>query len=65
MADNKKLVDKRDRSRVSAGEAYEIRDLARKMGVTTSQATKATHQAGPMRNHVEQRLHQMRGARHK
>ncbi|MFZ5896116.1 MAG: DUF3606 domain-containing protein [Myxococcota bacterium] len=66
MADNKKIVDKRDRNRVSASEAYEMRDLARRAGVSMSLATKATQQAGPMRTNVERKLHQLRGgARHR
>jgi hypothetical protein len=65
MADNKRLVDKRDRNRIASGEPYEIRDLARKMGVSTSQAAKAAREAGPMRSNVERKLHETRGGRHK
>jgi Protein of unknown function (DUF3606) len=45
MADNKSMRGKRDRSRIAAGEAYEVGYFARKHRISRGQAEKIIKQA--------------------
>jgi len=62
MPDNKKKVGKADRDRVSAGEDYEVRDLARKFDLPEPLVKKAITQKGPMRADVEAYLRKTKAA---
>ena len=50
MADNKSKRGGQDRSRVAAGEGYEVRYFARKHKISTDQAEKLIKQVGNDRN---------------
>jgi hypothetical protein len=60
VPDNKKLVGKPDRDRVSVKEPYEMRDLAKKTGLPVPLVKNVTQQVGPMRSKVEQKLNDMK-----
>jgi hypothetical protein len=60
MPDNKKLVGKPDRARVSANEPYEMRALAKKVDLPVPLVTNVTRQVGPSRTKVEQKLNEMK-----
>lgn len=62
MPDNKKKVGKPDRDRVSAGEGYEVRDLAQKFELPAPLVKKVIAQEGPMRRDVESYLRKMKAA---
>ncbi len=63
MSDDKSKVGKTDRDRVSAGEPYEVEQLARKFGVPQAEVEKAIRQAGPMRRDVEAELQKAKAGR--
>ena len=46
MADNKKARGKADRSKVAAGEGYEVAYFARKHGISSDQARKLIARVG-------------------
>lgn len=46
MADNKQKTGKADRSKVAAGEGYEVSYFARKHGITAEQARKLIDKIG-------------------
>jgi uncharacterized protein DUF3606 len=56
MADNKKQRGTQDRSRVSAMEAYEVKYLAQKHGVTQTTVKEAVKKVGNSRAKVEAEL---------
>lgn len=60
MPDNKKIVGKPDRARVSAKEPYEMRRLAEKVDLPVPLVTKVAEQVGPMRSKVEKKLNEMK-----
>ncbi|MDX2051797.1 MAG: DUF3606 domain-containing protein [Polyangiaceae bacterium] len=60
MSDNKKLVGKPDRSRISANEAYEVNYLAKKVGLPAPLVKKIIQQEGPQRTNVERYLRTMK-----
>lgn len=62
MPDNKKKVGKPDRDRVSAGEDYEVRDLAKKFELPEPLVKNVIAQEGPMRKDVEGYLRKMKAA---
>lgn len=62
MPDNKKKVGKPDRNRVSAGENYEVRDLAQKFELPPPLVKKVIEREGPMRKDVESYLRKMKAA---
>jgi hypothetical protein len=65
MPDNKKKVGKPDRDRVSAGESYEVRDLAKKFELPPPLVKNVVKQEGPMRQDVEKYLKKMKDAKGK
>ncbi|MGZ3939450.1 MAG: DUF3606 domain-containing protein [Flavisolibacter sp.] len=56
MADDKKMQDGRDRSRVSGSEEYELQYMAEKLNVSTEEVRKAIEQVGNNREKVEEYL---------
>ncbi|MGZ3851592.1 MAG: DUF3606 domain-containing protein [Flavisolibacter sp.] len=56
MADDKKMQDGRDRSRVSGSEEYELQYMAEKLNVSTEEVRKAIEQVGNNREIVEEYL---------
>lgn len=56
MGDNKDLRDGRDRSKVSGNEAFELRVVAEKWGVSQEEVKKAIEQVGNNRDKVEDYL---------
>jgi hypothetical protein len=56
MADDKNLRDGRDRSRVAAGEDYELQFIAEKMGCSIEEVRQAVEQVGNSREKVEEYL---------
>ncbi|MGZ3922887.1 MAG: DUF3606 domain-containing protein [Flavisolibacter sp.] len=56
MADDKKMQDGRDRSRVSGSEEYELQYMAEKLNVSTEEVRKAIEQVGNKREKVEEYL---------
>jgi len=56
MADDKKMQDGRDRSRVSGSEEYELQYLAEKLNVSTEEIRRAIEQVGNNREKVEEYL---------
>ncbi|MGZ3837864.1 MAG: DUF3606 domain-containing protein [Flavisolibacter sp.] len=56
MGDNKDLRDGRDRSKVSGNEAFELRVVAEKWGVSQEEVKKAIEQVGNSRDKVEDYL---------
>lgn len=56
MADDKKLRDGRDRSRVSGSEDYEVQYMAEKLGVSADEVRKAIEQVGNSRDKIEEHL---------
>ena len=63
MADDKKLRDGRDRSRVTGNEAYELQHIAEKMGVSQEQVRSAIDQVGNSREKIEEFLKNSRNKR--
>lgn len=60
MSDNKKIVGKPDRNRVSAEEDYEVRVLAKKFDMPPPLVKNVIAQEGPMRRDVEAYLTKMK-----
>ena len=60
MPDNKRNRGEPDRSRVSAEEPYEVRYLAKKMGLPAPLVKNVIKQEGPMRSSVERYLERMK-----
>ena len=56
MADNKNLRYGRDRSKVDGNEAYELRVLAEKFGVSTKAVQNAIDKVGNNRDDIEREL---------
>ncbi len=56
MSDDKGKTGQADRLRINLNEAYEVRDWAKKFGVTEEQLRAATKKAGPMAADVEREL---------
>src|SRR4051794_32377227 len=48
MADDKSMVGKRDRDRINVHESYELRDWAKKFGVSEDKLKAAVKDVGPM-----------------
>jgi hypothetical protein len=53
MADNKNQVGKQDRDRISLSDDYEVRDWAKKFGVSPEELKQAVKNVGNMANDVE------------
>ncbi len=53
MADNKNLVGEPDRSRVAAGERYEVQHLAERTGISTDEARELIERFGNDRETLE------------
>lgn len=62
MPDDKSKVDDRDRSRVAAGEDYEVQYLAEQTGLTTEQARALIRRYGNDREKLMQEAKLMRGS---
>lgn len=56
MSDDKSQPGGRDRRRINLNEDYEVRDWARKFGVSTDELKAAVHAAGNDAQAVEQHL---------
>ncbi|HEU4632914.1 MAG TPA: DUF3606 domain-containing protein [Flavisolibacter sp.] len=56
MADDKKLRDDRDRSRVAGNEDYEIQHIAEKLGVSAEEVRRAIQQVGNNRERIAEHL---------
>ncbi len=56
MADNKDMRDARDRSKINAGESYELSYIEEKLGVSRQQVEEAIKAVGNSREKVEEYL---------
>ena len=56
MADDKTKTGKADRDRINASESYEVRDWAKKFGVSEDALRAAVKKAGPMAKDVAKAL---------
>lgn len=56
MSDDKSNSSGQDRKRISLNEDYEVRDWAKKFGVSVSELQAAVGRVGPMADDVEQEL---------
>lgn len=56
MADDKSKTGSPDRDRINSSEPYEVRDWAKKFGVTEDELRRAVQQAGPMAENVRKHL---------
>jgi hypothetical protein len=56
MADDLKMTGKQDRDRINLEEDYEVRDWAKKFGVSEEQLRSAVKAAGPMAKDVQRHL---------
>jgi hypothetical protein len=56
MSDDKSIRGAQDRKRVNVNEAYELRDWAKKFGVTPDELKKAVADVGDNAVRVEERL---------
>ena len=63
MADDKSKNDKRDRSRVAAGEDYEVQYLAGQTGLSADQARTLIRRYGNDREKLMEEAKTMRGAK--
>ena len=63
MPDNKSKRGKRDRSRVAAGEGYEVSYFARKHGITSQQARELIGRIGNDRAKLNAAAERMSGSR--
>jgi transposase-like protein len=63
MPDDKTKVGEPDRSRVSADQAYEIRQLAQKHGVSPTQIRELISRVGNDREKLEEAAKQLRAQR--
>jgi hypothetical protein len=61
MSDDKSQVGGQDRSRVAAGQDYEVRDFAEANGISVEQAEQLIARHGNNREELEQAVRQMRG----
>lgn len=61
MADDKSKTDNRDRSKVAAGEDYEVQYLADQTGITTEQARTLVRRYGNDRAKLMEEAKTMRG----
>jgi hypothetical protein len=61
MSDDKSKQDNRDRSRVAAGEDYEVRHFAEANGISVEQAEQLIARHGNDREELERAARQMRG----
>ena len=61
MADDKSFTGGQDRARINVNEDYEVRDWAKKFGVTADELKAAVAVAGSQADDVEAHL---RGSRH-
>jgi hypothetical protein len=56
MADDTRKTGKADRERINVSQAYELADLARKLGVSRDELRKAVETVGPMADDVRRHL---------
>jgi hypothetical protein len=56
MADDKSKTGKPDRDRINTSEEYEVRDWARRFGVSEGELRAAVRKVGPMANDVAKAL---------
>jgi len=56
MADDKKFTGGQDRARINLGEDYEVRDWAKKFGVSADELREAVASAGTWADDVEAHL---------
>jgi len=56
VADDKTKTGKADRDRININEPYEVRDWAKKFGVSEDRLVQATKKAGPMAAAVAKEL---------
>lgn len=61
MSDDKSNVGGRDRSRVAAGEEYEVRHFAEANGISIKQAEQLIARHGNNREELERAAQQMKG----
>lgn len=61
MADDKNQVGGQDRSRVAAGQDYEVRHFAEQNGISVEQAEQLIARHGNNREELEQAARQMKG----
>jgi hypothetical protein len=61
MPDDKTKVGKPDRSRVSADQDYEVRNIAEKFGLTVDQVRELMLRVGNDRDHVEKAARELSG----
>ena len=61
MADDKNQVGGQDRSRVAAGQDYEVRHFAEQNGISVEQAEQLIARHGNNREELEQAVRQMKG----
>ncbi|HHY48168.1 MAG TPA: DUF3606 domain-containing protein [Alphaproteobacteria bacterium] len=60
MADNKNQVGAQDRSRVAAGQRYEVQHLAERTGITTDEARELIERFGNDRDVLEREAQKLR-----
>jgi hypothetical protein len=56
VADDKSKTGQSDRDRINTSEPYEVRDWAKKFGVSEERLVKATQRVGPMAKDVAKEL---------
>ena len=61
MSDDKNNVGGQDRSRVAAGQDYEVRHFAEQNGITIEQAEQLIQRHGNNREELERAAQQMKG----
>ena len=64
MPDDKTKVGKPDRSRVSADQDYEVRNIAEKFGLSANQVRELMLRVGNDRDDVEKAARELSGRRH-
>jgi hypothetical protein len=60
MPDNKSIVGEPDRSRVAAGERYEVQHLAERTGISTDEARELIEKFGNDRETLEREARKLR-----
>lgn len=60
MPDNKSAIGEPDRSRVAAGERYEVQHLAERTGISTDEARQLIEQFGNDRETLEREAMKLR-----
>lgn len=60
MADNKSNIGEPDRSRVAAGERYEVQHLAERTGISTNEARELIERFGNDRDMLEREAMKLR-----